>query len=420
MRFFLKVKDGKMTANELLGQKLILPCGSIVKNRFMKSAMSEALGSREHGPTKNLETLYRTWSKGGSGILVTGNVMIDARHLGEPGNVVVEDERHLEKLSAWAKAGKTEGNHIWMQINHPGKQSPSQWNKFPVAPSAIPLGMKSFHLPRALTTGEIHEIVERFGTTAKIAKKAGFTGVQIHAAHGYLISQFLSSHHNQRKDDYGGSFEKRTRFLEEVYLSIRKGVGAAFPVAIKLNSADFQRGGFTEEESLKVISKLTDIGIDSIEVSGGNYESPAMMMGKAMKDSTRKREAYFLSFASKVKTISHIPLTVTGGFRTSKAMAEAIAEGGCDLIGIARPMVLAPDLPNQILAGKEFVSEVSTYLTTGFPAIDRMLMINLTWYTRQLAIMGKGKSPRPDLHPLKAALALFLSTGWQNFTRTRT
>lgn len=197
----------------------------------------------------SIVNLYRRWSRGGAGLLMTGNVMIDRNALGEPGNIVIEDERDLPMLKRWAQAGTQVNTELWMQINHPGKQSPKSLSKQPVAPSAIPLsgGIEgAFNPPRALTEEEILDLIKRFVNTARIAKKAGFTGVQIHAAHGYLINQFLSPHHNQRNDQWGGNAENRMRFLMEVYREMRRQVGENFPIAIKLNSADFQRGGFTE------------------------------------------------------------------------------------------------------------------------------------------------------------------------------
>ena len=157
-----------------------------------------------------------------------------------------------------------------MQINHPGKQSPKSLSKEPVAPSAIPLSggvAVAFNPPRALTEEEILDLIKRFGNTARIAK-AGFTGVQIHSAHGYLVNQFLSPHHNQREDQWGGNAENRMRFLMEVYHEMRRQVGDDFPIGIKLNSADFQRGGFTEEESMQVLKTIDEAGIDLIEISG--------------------------------------------------------------------------------------------------------------------------------------------------------
>ncbi len=313
-----------MTPVAVLAQPFTLPNGVVVKNRLLKSAMSEALGTRDGAPTPELTRLYGAWAEGGIGLCVTGNVMIDLRALGEPGNVVIEDARHLEALKAWALAATAHGTHCWVQLNHPGKQSPKGLNKENVAPSKVPFrdDMKAFFAtPRELLDAEVSALVKRFGQAAGVVKQAGFTGVQIHGAHGYLVSQFLSPHHNVRTDRWGGTPVKRRRFVLEVYRAMRKAVGPDFPIGIKLNSADFQRGGFTEEESLDTIRALADAGIDLIEISGGTYEAPAMTGVKAgkepVKDSTRQREAYFLEFAEKARLAVKTPLVVTGGFRSA-------------------------------------------------------------------------------------------------------
>ncbi|WP_417502280.1 NADH:flavin oxidoreductase/NADH oxidase family protein [Marinobacter sp.] len=390
-----------MNAAEVLSKPLSLKNGKIIPNRFAKSAMSETLGTIDNRVTQELVTLYRTWAEGGTGLSITGNVMIDRRHIGEPQNVVLEDEQDIELLRAWAEAGKADGKQIWMQLNHPGKQIPKMLNKEPVSPSAIPFRkeMQSmFGTPRALTGPEVEDIVERFARSAAIAEKAGFDGVQIHGAHGYLVSQFLSPHHNQRSDEWGGSAEKRMRFVLEVYRAIRASTNSGFCVGIKLNSADFQRGGFTEEESLAVIDALASEGIDLVEISGGNYENPAMAKGNSkvnggVKQSTLAREAYFLEFAEKVRKRADVPLMVTGGFRTSEGMAQAIASGATDLVGLARPLAVEPDLPNRIMSGEAFTSLVKP-IKTGIKAIDNMALMEVSWYARQLGRMGNGKPPK--------------------------
>ena len=266
-----------------LSNPFTLTNGQVIKNRLFKSAMSEQLGDKQHNPTSGLATLYQRWAKGGIGLSMTGNVMVDRTALGEPKNVVLDEQSDLTLFTEWANAGKQNDSHIWMQLNHPGKQIPKFLCADPVAPSAISLSRgleKSFNTPRSLTDNEIHEIINKFVTSAKLAKQAGFTGVQIHGAHGYLVSQFLSSRHNQRDDKWGGSLENRLRFVLEVYRAIRKEVGDTFPVGIKLNSADFMKGGFTEEESMQVVQALSENGIDLIEISGGTYESPSMMGDK--------------------------------------------------------------------------------------------------------------------------------------------
>lgn len=407
--------------NTILGQPLTLPNGVTIKNRFFKSAMSEALGTDKNQPNKALATLYKTWAEGGVGLAVTGNVMIDKNALGEIGNVVVENEEGLAQLKKWAKEGTSNGTHLWMQINHPGKQAPKMVVKEPVAPSAIPLSgslSNFFNEPRALTDEEICDIIKRFGNTARIAKKAGFTGIQIHAAHGYLISQFLSPHHNQRTDKWGGSIENRMRFLLDVYQEMRLVVGEDFPIGIKLNSADFQRGGFTEEESMTVIEKIAEAGIDLIEISGGNYEKPAMMGGNE-KQSTIKREAYFLEYAEKVRKRINTPLVVTGGFRTAAAMEDAIESGAIDMVGIARPYAVKPHFPNQLLNGESEQISISP-VSTGVSFVDKnMPMLELSWYAHQLERMSKGKPPKPGLSAWSTLFKVMATQGSHAFKKRR-
>ncbi|MDO8697410.1 MAG: NADH:flavin oxidoreductase/NADH oxidase family protein [Pseudomonas sp.] len=382
----------------LLQQPLSLPNGSQLKNRLAKSAMSEALGSIDNHPTEALVRLYGRWAAGGSGLLITGNAMIDRRALGEPNNVVIEDETDLPVLRRWAEAGQATGAQIWVQLNHPGRQSPKGLNAENVAPSAVPFNQALqpfFAVPRALTEAEIVELIQRFARSAAVVKSAGFSGVQIHGAHGYLVSQFLSPLTNQRDDQWGGSAENRRRFVLEVFKAIRAEVGADFPIGIKLNSADFQRGGFTEEESLAVIVALQAAGIDLVELSGGTYEAPAMSDSGKHKASSLEREAYFLEFAEKIRATVKVPLMVTGGFRSVGGMAAAVASGALDLVGIARGMAIEPDLPLRLLAGQEPEHAVRP-IRTGIKAIDRMALMEVVWYSRQLRRLAKGQATKPN------------------------
>lgn len=378
-----------------LAVPLTLPNGATLPNRLAKSALSEAMGTMDNRVTQALVRLYQRWSAGGTGLLMTGNVMIDRRFLGEPGNVVIEDERDLPLLQEWAQAGRDYDTAIWVQLNHPGKQSPKGLNRENISPSAIPFKaeMQSFFAtPREMTEAEILDTIARFANASRIVKKAGFAGVQIHGAHGYLVSQFLSPRHNVREDGWGGTPEKRRRFVLELYAAIRKEVGADFPIGIKLNSADFQRGGFTEEESLATIKALADAGIDLIEISGGTYEAPAMTGAKA---STIEREAYFLSFAETVRQHISTPLMVTGGFRTLAVMQAALDSGALDLIGLGRPLAIEPDAANRLLAGEEMRYRVKP-IKTGIGMVDRMAIMEVSWYTRQLHRMGNGKATKPN------------------------
>lgn len=393
-----------------LAAPLTLPGGQVVKNRLLKSAMSESLGTAAHAPSPALVTLYRTWAEGGLGLSVTGNVMVDRRALGEPGNVVVEDDRDLPTLWEWATAGQSQGGLIYMQLNHPGRQVTRGVNAESVAPSAVPFHgvmARAMPTPRALSDAEIQDIVRRFATAAAVAAAAGFDGVQIHGAHGYLVSQFLSPHTNLREDRWGGSPANRRRFLLEVVHAIRAATPSDFGLAVKLNSADFQRGGITEEEAMDTVAALSDEGLAFIEVSGGTYEAPAMM---SPRQSTREREAYFLSFAEQVRGRCQVPLCVTGGFRSGGAMAAAVRSGAIDLVGLARPLALRPDLPAALCAQGE-VAITLPQPRTGVAALDRLGMIELLWYEHQLHRIGQGLPPDAEASALRTLLGVAWSQG---------
>jgi 2,4-dienoyl-CoA reductase-like NADH-dependent reductase (Old Yellow Enzyme family) len=381
-----------------LSSPFTLPSGAVIKNRFFKSAMSEQLGTPAHDASDGLARLYGTWAQGGVGLQVTGNVMVDRAALGEPNNVVLDGRSDLSTFRRWAEAGKANGTAIWVQLNHPGKQSPSFLSRVPVAPSAVPLagGLEyAFNTPRALTEPEIEELVAAFARAARLCRETGFSGVQIHGAHGYLVSQFLSPRHNVREDAWGGTPEKRRRFALEIYKAMRSAVGKDFPLGIKLNSADFQRGGFTEEESMAVVDALAAAGMDLIEISGGTYEAPAMT-GSRQAESTRQREAYFLEYAEKVRARTRVPLVVTGGFRSGPAMAAALQGGATDFIGLARPLAVVPDFPNRVLAnpGEKLVLPRPS---TGLKALDRVATLDITWFESQLDLLARGLPTNPRL-----------------------
>lgn len=374
--------------------------GFTLKNRLMKGAMSEALATADGMVTAPLLRLYDTWGQGGLGCSITGNVMIDQRAKNEPGVVVVEDERDLPALKAWAAIGKKYNMVQIVQLSHPGKQCPRGLNKETVAPSAIgfaPEMAAVFGTPRELREDEIYDLIRRFGESARICKKAGFEGVQIHGAHGYLVSEFLSPKHNQRTDQWGGSLENRMRFVLEAFKEIRKQTGDDFIVGVKLNSADFQKGGFSEDESIAVVKALDALGVDFIEISGGTYEAPAMT---GVKQSTRQREAYFLDFAEKVRGEVKTALMVTGGFRTRSGMDSALQSGACDLIGIARPLAVETDAPNNLVAGADVKYAVKP-IKTGIKPFDNMGVMEIIWYAAQFKTIGAGKTPDPNLSPLK-------------------
>ncbi|MCY6411068.1 NADH:flavin oxidoreductase/NADH oxidase family protein [Acinetobacter sp. VNH17] len=376
-----------------LQQPLKLPCGITIPNRIAKSAMSEQLADRHGSPTIALQKLYAAWARGGTGLLITGNVMVDYRAFVEPRNVVLEDEQFLQANAEWAQAARSNGGKIIMQINHPGRVAVLPLLKKPIAPSAVGLDlplMSVIRMPRAMSEYEILEQVQRFANTAGLAVKAGFDGVQIHAAHGYLLSQFLSPLSNIRTDQWGGNPENRQRFLIETVRAVRQAIGNNKILSVKLNSADFQKGGLSQEESLQVALALEAESIDLLEISGGNYESPAQL-GYAPERQTQ-RDAYFVDYATALRKMSKLPLMLTGGLRHVDFMNRIVADGTVDLIGLARPFALQPDLAKQLLAGKS-VQEPVNIPVVGYKPIDAYLQ--LAWHAAQFRRIGHGQQPKP-------------------------
>lgn len=382
-----------MTEN-LLFTPITLPNGTTIKNRFFKSAMSEGMGTRDFQPKKNIATLYKRWAEGGTGLIITGNIMVDPKGTAEPGNIVFDKNSNMEILKNWAKQGQQHGAKVMVQLNHPGKQAPKTVSKQTVAPSAVPLGNglnKLFSTPRALTTSEVEELVQKFVTSAKVTKEAGFSGVQIHAAHGYLISQFLSPHDNRRTDKYGGSLENRMRFLKEIYLGMREELGKDFTIGIKINSTDFKEDGLTEEDSLKTIIELANLGLDFVEISGGTYERPAMM-GATSKSTN---QVFFAEYSKKLKQKIEIPVVVTGGIRSINAMNTLLNDNTTDFIGIARPLTIDPNIPNKIKQGTYTIVE-TTRVSTGVKKLDKIFgsLLGIVYYQVLMQNIAKGKEPK--------------------------
>jgi len=340
---------------------LRLPCGAVLKNRLAKAAMTEGLADPLNRATDKHLHLYQRWAGNGFGLMLTGNVQVDRRQLERPGNIAIDGNGGLDELRQLAAIGTRDGAHFWMQINHPVRQTSAAIHARPLAPSAISLPMAEAGCgeAQAMTLDDIADVRRRFVDVARVARDCGFTGVQIHAAHGYLLSNFLSPLANQRDDHYGGSLENRARLLLEIVAEVRAAVGPAFPISVKLNTADFQRGGFSEDESMQVVRWLSDAGLDLLELSGGNYEQMSMVglgedaarTGRPVAASTAAREAYFLAFAERVRPQVAMPLMITGGMRSLDGMNGALASGACDVIGIGRPIAHAPDDCGPLLLG---------------------------------------------------------------------
>ena len=383
---------------------LTLPSGQVLPNRIAKAAMEENLAVQGNLPGESLFNLYQTWSAGGTGLLITGNVMVDHRAMTGPGGVALEARTPLAPFEKWARAGKQGGNKLWMQINHPGRQVYAAMGGAVLSPSDIALDMgkysKLFGQPKAMTEADIEEVIERFVATAKNAVAAGFDGVQIHAAHGYLLSQFLSPLINKRKDQWGGSLENRARLLFEIVSRIKAALPDSAAVSVKLNSADFQRGGFDEADALEVVKKLEALNVDLVELSGGSYESPAMQ-GRTADGRTLAREAYFLEFAERIAQHTEVPLMTTGGV-TRLGVAEKVLNADVDVVGIGRALAFVPDLPNQWQRDAGQVAHIPA-INWRDKTMGAMAVMALT--KRQLRRMGTGKSPSSSLSPVVSLVA---------------
>ncbi len=338
-----------------LFSSLTLPNGAILPNRIAKAAMEENLADNGQVPGDKLMQLYKAWAAGGAGLIITGNVMVAPNALTGPGAVVLQAGTFKaagvkKQFEAWAKAAKSGGGHLVMQISHPGRQVFAGQGQRPVSASSTKVSLpgleKMFDTAHALSGDEVRAIVARFAATAKMAEASGFDGVQIHGAHGYLVSQFLSPLTNLRNDEWGGSLENRSRFLLEIVRAVRAEVAPTFSVMVKLNSADFQKGGFDIDDAKQVVKWLNAEKIDMVEISGGSYESPAMQGRTADKSSTLVREMYFIEFAKDIAAIAKMPLMVTGGVTKLATANMALATGSVDVIGIARALAYAPNLPN--------------------------------------------------------------------------
>lgn len=376
---------------------LTLPNGTTLPNRIVKAAMEEHMAGPGQLPTEQMIRLYETWARGGTGMLLTGNVMVNPRALTGPGAVCLQKDTDLAPFRRWAQAVRHHGAQLWMQISHPGRQVWAAHGQPGWAPSeiAVDLGKHSALMarPRAMTEDEIEETITRFADTAQQAEAAGFNGVEIHAAHGYLISQFLSPLTNKRSDRWGGSLENRSRLLLEVVARIRSRVAPEFCVGVKLNSADFQRGGFDANDARAVVEMLNGTAVDMVELSGGSYEAPAMQ-GQTRDGRTLAREAFFLEFAAEIAKTARMPLMTTGGIRRL-AVAESVLTQGVALVGMGTALAMCPELPVHWRSGHD---EPDLVPHVGFKDKVLAALATMSIIRRQLQRMGDGKSPKRDVN----------------------
>lgn len=379
-------------------EALQLPNGQIIANRIAKAAMEENMADINQAPSRELKQLYKAWADGEPGLLLTGNVMIDRHAMTGPGGVALENEEHLDSFREWADVARNKGVHFWMQLSHPGRQTMANLGQQALAPSAIALDLgsfsKMFATPKAMTEDDILDVIRRFATSARLAEKAGFTGVQIHGAHGYLLSQFLSPLSNHRSDRWGGSLENRARLLLEVIHAVRAAVSPSFCVAVKLNSADFQRGGFDETDARAVVEMLNPLPIDLLELSGGSYEAPAMQ-GEARDGRTLAREAYFLEFAAEMASVATMPVMVTGGIRRLPIVKQVL-DSGVAMAGIATALTLEPQLIKHWREGRDLNPQLKPIDWKRKPLAS---LATLAVVRGQMRRLSRGRLPNPKVIP---------------------
>ncbi len=379
----------------MIRQPLKLPNGSTLRNRIVKAAMSEALGDIQNNMTEGHIKLFERWSKGGAAMLITGNVQVDRWHLEHAANIVLDDQSNMKRAREFAEAAKSGGALVLAQLSYAGRQTPEAINSNPLSISDLRLDLPGYGAPKAATEEDLQGILNKFVRSAVLANEAGFDGVQFHAAHGYMLSSSLSPRINTRTDRWGGSLENRARLVLSIVRAVRSKLRPGFIVATKLNSSDFQKGGFTHEQSLEVARMLQTEGIDFLEISGGNFESPAAYQYASKTESSVAREAYFLDYARDIKAALHIPVMVTGGFRSLSIMNRALADGATDLIGMGRPFIVDPEFPTKLLNGSIGMAPA---IERDFPPAEELPRgAALNWFCHQLALHGTMGDGNPSV-----------------------
>lgn len=381
------MSEKKQDAETVLGRPLDLPCGVRLKNRLVKSAMSDSLGDGVGNPTEAQMRLYERWAEGGVALSLIGEVQGSPHFPEKPGNLVLVPDADMHALQALAKRGSASGAHIWPQLGHAGALAHAPISQ-PKGPS--PLDVEGLRCD-GMSLEDIHEQPGIYARTATLAQAAGFGGVQIHAGHGFLFSQFLSPLFNHRTDAYGGRIEGRFRIIGEVIDAVRKAVGPSFPIGIKINSTDKLVGGLTEEDALEVMRLLDQTSIDLIDISGGTYFPGAA----SSSDGTSSFGPYFTDFARRAKEVTSIPIMLTGGFETRDQAVAALQNGSADAVSLARAMVLKPSLANTWLDDAGGDPE--------FPVFDAPPRGGVTaWYSMRLTALGEDTESQFDLSPAAA------------------
>ena len=378
----MMMSEQKVEPSKLF-EPLQLPCGVTLKNRIIKSAMSDSLGDGCGNPTDLQCMLYQRWAEGGLAASIIGEVQGNPNFAEKPGNLVLNQQSEHSKFTKLAKEGSVNNSQLWLQLGQAGAMSH--------APISTPRGPSEIHIPgldcEALTLKEIKELPAEFARTALLAKKLGFGGVQVHAAHGFLLSQFLSPLFNKRNDEYGGPIQSRMKLLIEVIDEVRDAVGNQFPIAVKLNSTDMLEGGLEPKDSLQVVSELENTSIDLLDISGGTY-----FPGAKSASEKASKGPYFLDYAKQARKLINKPIMITGGFKNFTQAAEALYEGNIDVVGLARAFAIMPSLPMEW--------QKTSPVNPEFPRFSNPPEGGITaWYTMRLTKIAEGKdqSSEPDL-----------------------
>lgn len=377
-------------APSLLAQPLDLPCGVRLKNRLIKSAMSDSLGDGTGNPTEPQMRLYERWAQGGAALSLIGEVQTSPYYPEKPGNLVLVPGADLSAMRELANRGSTNGAQIWPQLGHAGALAHGPISS-PKGPSPLDVeGLKC----GGMSLDEIGDLPLGYAQAASLASKAEFGGVLIHAGHGFLFSQFLSPLFNHRTDAYGGTIENRFRIIGKVISAVRQAVGPAYPIGIKINSTDKLEGGLSTDEALDVVRLLDQTSVDLIDISGGTYFPGAA----SSSDGTSASGPYFIDFAKRAKDVTSIPIVLTGGFQTREQAARALNDGSADAISLARAMILNPSLANA------WLSEAGG--DPQFPMFDKPPRGGVTaWYSMCLTALGKDGEDQFDQSPAEALAA---------------
>ncbi len=367
-----------------LQSPLELPCGAILKNRIAKSAMSDSLGNGEGAPTETQCRVYERWAEGGAALSLIGEVQVDPRYPEKPGNLAFGTHTDRQAVQSLVDRSAIAGAHLWPQLGHAGALSHLPISQ-PKGPSALNIeGLRC----RGMSVKDIRELPARYASAAVYAKNAGFGGIQIHAGHGFLLSQFLSPLFNRRNDGYGGSIEARCRIVIEVINEVRSAVGPSFPIGIKINSTDKLEGGLTETDALEVVRLLDRTSVDLIDISGGTYFPGA----KSSSEGAAGGGPYFLEFARRAKKVTDVPLMLTGGFKKRRQAVDAVAINAADMVSLARAMVICPRLAEIWLTEDGGDPEFPKFESPPQGAIT-------AWFTMRITALGQDNEERFALNP---------------------